>query len=244
MRQSFASASHIYNHLSSVFESDARLEALGRRKTIDSLLSVISDYGLEQHVGIVLLHKHNEIYDGEMMVENLEIDDAGPALITRARHVHSISRPACPNSWQWSAGDFHACEFSYENLLSSSTINPSHEPEFFFRFGQALCDLQATELLGANVNVSTYVEGLRPSEDALLLESTALDERANVLRYVEPHTMDLPSFVETAWFATKPGNDSPKSPDKSKPKPQGCRRICPSVQNPPVHQGTYIHQRT
>lgn len=72
----------------------------------------------------------------------------------------------------------------------------------------------------------------------MMTEFTAFDERANVLRFI---TADNPvdgNTVETHWCLSEENGI-----DGEKRTVMICKKICPSVQNPPVHQGTTQHNQ-
>ena len=234
-----------YNHLPDVFEADRDLTAFGRDIAVDALLQVIRTHSLDSSVGLRLLHKHNLIGEGELMVEDAVVDDNGFALITRASSASEECSGIVPNSWVLTDAGFIPMEYSNDTLIQDSTICPKTRPEFFAELATVLRKLGLSGLIGAALLSSDIVEANRPDGATVMLELSALDDRANVLRFVSIEDVPLNSTIETFWRSNsdseKPNKLAESAP--ATPQPQRvCTRICPSVQNPPVHQGTFIHQ--
>lgn len=227
-----------YNKLHEVFAADFYLNRNNKTIAIDRLLEIVREHGLESSVGIRLLHKHNDINLGEVMAEHYRIDQDGFALITRVVPISKISNNYVPNSWTLSDDKFIPLEFSQEQLVNDPAINPINNKEFFLDLAKTIRHLGLGDVLGPSLLGSALIEENRPNNSSMLIESTAQDDRANVLRFIEISNDIAGSSVETHWCVSgieKDGNEQ---------KPLvTCTKICPSVQNPPVHQGTFIHQQ-
>lgn len=235
--QTTSSISFNYNLLHDICEADSMLSKAGRHESICRLLNIINDHGLQDFVGIRLLHKHNSIDENEIMVENSEINDGELLLITRPIS-NDKNHNIFPNSWQLTGTEFLPSEFSSGHLLSRVDINPSTKPEFFKQFGDTLELLNVAHILGPAVNCGDFVESKRGSEDVILVELTAINERANVVKYENRKDVDFTSMIETSWSMSSKDGDILESEIAAT---KSCKRVCPSVQNPPVHQGTYTH---
>lgn len=245
MHLSSASIVSTYNDLSDVVIADQGLLAMGRKDVIDSLLAVIRSHHLEDSVGLRLLHKHNELAQFEVMLEEAQIDRDGFALVTRATTLALPTDDVAPNSWLLCDDGFVPFEFSRVSLLRDSSVAPATYPTFFSELAAKLRETGLTRLVGPALSPSELVESQRPHGADVMLELTAIDERANVLRYAKASELSIGSPIETFWAATnpeKPNSSTPAEPDKIKTQ-RVCTRICPSVQNPPVHQGTYVHRQ-
>jgi hypothetical protein len=215
---------------------------------IDSLLAVIRAHRLERAIGLRLLHKHHELQASEVMIEDAVVDKAGFALITRATELSKAGDDWVANSWMLCNDGFVAFEHSRKQLLRDPSISPASHPEFFTAFAQELIRTGTAGLLAPALTSSSKVEGLRPQEHDVMIETTALDDRANVLRFARAEEANGPSSVQTFWLAStppapSPTEDNPMRPDTVQPT-RVCTRFCPYVQDPPVHQGTYIHRQS
>ena len=241
-----SSIASTYNALSDVVVADQRLSDVGREVGINALLSVIRAHGLEEFIGLRLLHKHNDIAENEIMLEDYRIDQDGFALITQVTSVSKSMSSASPNSWILCDDGFVPFEFSRPYLLRDSGISPATHPEFFSDLSNALRHAGLARLIGPALTPSSFVDGQRPAGADLMLESSALDDRANVLRFAVSGELSIGSPIETFWAngeTEKPETAVPAEREKVTPA-RVCTKICPSVQNPPVHQGTYIHRQS
>lgn len=242
--ETFTGYRQSYNKLPTVFDADMALHCADRDTAIEILLDVILQFGLHKSVGLRLLHRHNNLTENEVMLEDVRVDDQGLALITVACPATAIDSTIAVNSWMLVKDDFIPVEYSRSTLLYSPEVCPTSHPEFFDALKKRLLELKLEKWVGpALVESNAVAEHANGRE--LLLEQSAIDDRANVLRYVSTQDVDASRVVETFWVASIE-TATKKSPPTNKPATtkttkKVCTRICPSVQNPPVHQGTFIH---
>lgn len=225
-----------YNGLPDLVSADAMLSERNRHEGVNALLSMIMKHDLSHYVGIRLLHKHNEIVPDEVMAEDYTVDDAGFALITRARTQKELDDNYVANSWTYIDGKFVPVEFSHGLLLKRPDINPHSMQEFFSELAAEIEANDVTGILGPSLLGSDFVDSHRPPGSTMMMEFTAQDDRANVLRFTEAGWQNDGTGVQTHWCWTKDGSFTEPT--------MACTRICPSVQNPPKHQGTFIHNQT
>ncbi len=235
-----------YNLLPTVFDADQLLKIHDHEKAIKELLAIIRKFSLEVSVGLRLLHKHSLLEPNEVMLEEHVVDNHGFALVTRASLTTRVDGNTVPNSWMLTETGFVPMEYSRAELLNSPDISPATHPQFFEQLGNMISHLGLSSVLGPALEASAFVESFRQDGADSMLEYSALDDRANILRYVDSKTLDMNSMVETNWSASPSKKQTTKS-DKAKRKggkntTKRCVRYCPYVQNPPVHQGTYIHR--
>jgi hypothetical protein len=236
-----------YNRLPEVFEADLKLVSFGRDNALKVLFEIIRNHKLENHVGIRLLHKHNLIFENEIMVEGAISDSEGFALVTQALPISDVDGRVVPNSWVLTDSAFIPMEFSHKNLVFNSKICPETKPEFFAELATKLRELGLSTVLGPALISSDFVKSNSPGSSTLMIERSALDDRVNILRYARSNDFSKDSFVETYWCINSESDCQTENERQSQnePKPMVvCQRICPSVQNPPVHQGTYVHRRS
>lgn len=237
-----------YNDFLDVYSANSLLSSLDKDKSVEKLLKVIQKHNLSHTIGLRLVHRHNAISDNEVMLEDAVFDKRGFALVTKASNASVINTTVVPNSWVLSDAGFAPMEYSRVNLLKRADVSPATEPEFFKELALKLRELGVSNLIGPALMASEFVEDQCPSDTAIMLEESALDDRANVLRFINEDQFSPQSSIETFWSAapTETETSKPADPDKStstdpvSPK-KVCNRFCPYVQDPPVHQGTYIH---
>lgn len=224
-----------YNNLLELDEADSVLSAIERQIIIKDLLSIIKEENMEKYVGIRLLHRHNKVSEDEIMAEFYCNNTNGFSLITKATKENDLKGDYVPNSWQLKDNKFVPIEFSETALVADSEVNPDKKSNLFLRLGETLRRTGSASVLGPSLLGSDLIESYRPEGHTVLAESTAQDDRANVLRFARPEPIASSTDVQTHWCV------SPNSLDGI--VTMTCTRICPSVQNPPVHQGTYIHNQ-
>ncbi|WP_041388681.1 hypothetical protein [Polaromonas sp. JS666] len=233
-----------YNKLPTVFDADLALRQRDRDSVIEELLIVIEDHGLQNSVGLRLLHRHNEIAESEVMLEEARFDEHGLALVTLASPVAAVDSTVAANSWMLDGDEFIAVEYSRASLLQSPGVSPKTQPLFFSALQRKLREFDVETWVGPALIESDFVSSHSQGRE-LLLEQSAFDDRANVLRYVSIDEIAPSGVVETFWVASVEAatrkSPATKAPGGTKTIKKVCKRICPSVQNPPVHQGTFIH---
>jgi hypothetical protein len=191
-----------YNRLSTVNVADQDLKRHERDAALEALCSVITSHGLEQYLGIRLLHKHNDIEDGEIMVEDAEFDElAGFTLITQPKPLATQDHSWVANSWRFVNQCYVPSEFSHSRLLEGPTVSPTTEKKCFDQLAVALCDLRLEAILGPSLNVGSAVESQRPAGQTILSEITDEENRRNIVRFVNLSEVDESRVIETSWFA-------------------------------------------
>ncbi|MCM2443514.1 hypothetical protein HGO34_27910 [Agrobacterium vitis] len=224
-----------YNALPDLDEADFQLNSR-KDGCIDFLLSIIMKHGKHEFVGIRLLHKHNLIENGEIMAEYHQVDKDGFSLITRATKVRDWSSNLRPNSWIFKNGEWTPMEFSNAELLKNPNVNPSSEKELFQELADAINLFEVEDVIGPSLMGSDLIDSYRPDGEYMLVEQTALDDRANILRYAKIKNNMPFKAVETHWCMEK---------DKEKGTTiKSCKKICPPTDySPSKHNGTYIHKQ-
>lgn len=243
MTLTLAEISKAYNILPDVFYADRMLNKPGQKKSLDQLLDIVRKHRVESFVGLRLLHKHNLIAEHELMVEGTLQDELGFALITRPQSASEIDEAIVPNSWILTDSVYIPMEFSAPHLLNDPTFNPTSHSTFFDELAVKIRELGLSNIIGPALAASTFVDSHRLGDSSMMIELSDFDERANVLRFVTDEVSEC-EFIETYWLAGPDSDDvsRPKDPNPDTAQPlRTCKRICPSVQNPPVHQGTYQH---
>jgi hypothetical protein len=229
-----------YNLLPTVIDADQKLKSNDRDVALRTLSSVIVRHGLGRSLGIRLLHKHNDIADGEIMGEDIEIDNAGAfTLVTEPKNFAlRCDEEWRANSWKLVKGSYVPLEFSRKDLLADTEISPSAQSQCFSELATVLRVLRLEHLLGPSVNVGPVVEAHRPSGDTILSEITDEEYRRNIVKFVDLSEVDQSKVIETAWYADTHA-DGPTLAQNCRTV---CKRICPSVPGG-GHKGTFQHNR-
>ena len=231
----------VYNGMHELSEADHAVKSGSKYTAIDRLLKIIKDHDLENCVGIRLLHKHNDIALDETMVEEHAVDDFGFALITKARPASVLNAEHVPNSWILSGNRFVPVEFSHKILINDCKINLINNKRFFQELAIEIRALGLSSVIGPSLLGSSFINSHKPPESSIMMEFTAQDDRANILRFVtndEKADTSSMGVVETHWCISFSDKES-----DANTVIRTCKRICPAIGSPPKHQGTYIHQQ-
>jgi hypothetical protein len=224
-----------YNGLLGIVEANRALRTIGGEETVGKILSVIADAGLEDVVGIRLLHRHNNISGDEMMFESDVIDPEGFALITSAVRTSQIEESSS-NSWQFTASGYLPTEFSDPNLLADPDFSVKDHQRTFNYLSEALCDYRAETVLGPCVNYSEFVTSFSPGANSAFLEKTDSDHRLNVVRYISITDSAFINSAKTKWLAKRIIDDQ-----GIRKWTTACSCYC-AVFPAGGHQGTKYHQ--
>ncbi|GEM_PF-2715795 len=202
MEITYSSQAHSYNALLQVADASLALCRYGGEVTVGRLLSVIQRFGLQDRLGIRLLHKHNDILPTEIMYESSFIDLEGFALSTKAVAYASIGS-LVPNSWQFVDGSYVPCEYADPSLVVDPEVDLGTYAEALREVGLILRETGTENLLGLCVHYSSFVDRHDPFERSALLEKTDVEERANVVRYVNRDDPAFTNSAKTKWRAVQ-----------------------------------------
>lgn len=118
-----------YNSLSSVEAANAGLLESGN---LDSFLaeasSLVSAYDSVDFLGVRLVHKHNSLVEGDIMLEEFTYDEGEPALVTSDKSI--TTEGAIPASWVMTPTGLRAFEYSIDSAVSSGLQYLAEHPEF------------------------------------------------------------------------------------------------------------------
>lgn len=195
----------IYNTMDEVISADKALNKLNKEGILDELSTIVLRHRLESHFGIRLLHKHNEINDGELMIERPEcLVDGRDCLTTMATNAPFSSSDMYPNSWRLVDGAMEAIEYSVDPLVCGNHISSERVGVFFEEFGAVLHRLQVETLLGPCV-IPRQFHSKKPN-GAILVEETDEDRRANIVAFSDPSTYNAVRLIDATWVVKSPGS--------------------------------------
>lgn len=226
----------LYNSLLPITEANRSLAALGEEDVVGKLLTIIQRAGLQDKLGIRLLHKHNDISDCEIMYETAGIDAEGFALTTRAVD-RSLASEAVPNSWQLIGNEYLPVEFSDPRVVGDPGFDLNQHKDVLRELGMELRAAGASKVLGPCLHYGADVEIHSPFIESAFLEKTDFEDRANVVRYVERNDPAFTNSAKTKWRAVQVVDDvSGKAAWTT-----ACNCFC-SVFPQGGHQGTTTHR--
>jgi hypothetical protein len=191
-----------YNLLADVEPADEQLSALNKAKILNTLSEVICKHGLEEWIGIRLLHRHNGLTGGEIMLEAEDrISEQDLALTTMARSLSGIKQKFAPNSWMAEAGRFFPLEYSQDPAIAQGRDFLEENRDFFKDFEAVLTAYDVTGLLGPCILRRNFFDQRKPAAPAILVETSDETRRANTVRFVEDGQYDWNKMIQTTWTA-------------------------------------------
>ena len=82
------SHSKIYNKLLYIEDSDRKLKQFPHfEKFLKASEEVVCRYDLAEHVGLRLIHRHFDLQEGQIMIENFQVVKDVPSLVTNAYNI-------------------------------------------------------------------------------------------------------------------------------------------------------------
>jgi hypothetical protein len=207
-----------YNALPGVEAADAALSAIQRSFVLNRLGEVILRHGLEDVVGIRLLHIHNVIAENEFMLEFEETDAGGhECMSTVATDKAAISEPFYPNSWKLENERFVPLEYSLDPTVKLDESRVASLQAFVRDFAAELRLTNAQDILGPWIAPRKFYSRCMPKR-GLLLETCDPQRRANIVRFAESLECDSLRLVETTWVARRA--------DAAAEGSQNCSTLC------------------
>jgi len=196
-----------YNQLPDVLDATNRLQARDKPGTLDALAKVILEHGLQEQVGIRLLHKHNTVETDELMIEAEEVDPVceTKSLTTLADEAGQIHRrygeAFAPNSWRWVGQKWLPLEYSVDSKAVHDSRLLQKMPKFAMDFAEGVDRLDARDLLGPCLVRRNFFEGYAAvtANGAMLVETTDASRRANILRFVDRAAYRPENLLQTVW---------------------------------------------
>jgi hypothetical protein len=169
------------------------------------LSEVICNHGLEDWIGIRLLHRHNSLTNGEIMLEAEEQHSTENAtLTTMATRLSRIKHQFSPNSWVAEGGRFFPMEYSQDAAIILGPDFPEEYREFFVEFEAVLSAFGVTKLLGPAILRRNFFDKHKPEAPAILVETSDDARRANTVRFVKEGQYDWNTLIQTTWTAINP----------------------------------------
>lgn len=186
-----------YNRLPGVLEANNALNRAGRNTLMQELATVILEHGLEETIGLRLIHAHNGLDDDELMVEREEIDtDGRPCLVTAPIRYRDMDGTMQPNSWDLGeSGFFIPVEYS---VFAAPPPSDDVLRPVFVDLKRVIESRGAVGVIGPWIVPQDDPFSDR-GDDHILIEVTDTKRRANILRMVPRSEAPITDTVETTW---------------------------------------------
>lgn len=192
-----------YNSLPDVGQANAALQRTGRLDDILSLVArLLSDEERESSLGLCLLHKHNEVPAGHLMVEALEVKDGRRSLATRLVEEAVRAEDSVPTTWSLAGNRLAPLEYSADRLAVSGYDEACTTSSTLVRQVGDVIRLAGCEgLLGICVPDRSLFKEITSSQIAV--EVSEWDEPANVVTLEERSAFELDKLIQTKWAFRK-----------------------------------------
>ena len=139
--------SSTYNALPLSVEADYLLKQNGNiTKLLDESLAIANKYGIEEYFGFRLAHRHHDLSENEVMVEQFENLSTGPALITSVKKETSTEERT-PASWLYTSSGLKVFEYSTDPQVKELYNKLMFNTSFFEEIRQVSLRLQLDQIL-------------------------------------------------------------------------------------------------
>lgn len=191
-----------YNGLMDVSTADRRLWSRQDREAFfQEAGTLICENGLQESVGLCLLHNHNAVAEGHIMVESFETDTYATPALVMAHTPRDQARQPVPVALKVGDGGLLPLEYSSVDLAHRNYRLLQEAGEDFVA---AFCDVVTRNGFEDLVGLSVLrVDALDRQPDEELVERTDSARVANVLRAHD--TVEAPNInhVQTSWVFDK-----------------------------------------
>ncbi|MCK1580672.1 hypothetical protein IVB03_14040 [Bradyrhizobium sp. 168] len=189
----------VYNALPGIERANGAIRQEREFNVVMSELGkVVLDHRLEDIIGIRLLHRHNDLRPGDLMVEDLEQVDGAAALVT-ARYANSeVQFDFMPSMWACRGAEGRQdLEFSRQSLLPIDRYFLKSNRDFFVGFAEKARALDVEDFLGVCVLDRDGFPVNKESQTEV--ESTDVVRPANVIRVRSKDLVRTENYFETTW---------------------------------------------
>jgi hypothetical protein len=158
------------------------------KKDISLLGNVIKKFQLEDVLGICVLHRHVDLSESEVLVE-----DSYDNKTVTTPSVLSQSSDILPCMWKFEAGGFYPLQFAKNNQEMQRIVTRLlKKSDFFQQFSELLIKLKGQDLYG--LSILRYAVD---SEETMRLETTNEDTRTMTVELVPKEENE--SILETLF---------------------------------------------
>lgn len=186
-----------YNNLLSVQEAD---EAIKSSPCFQDLLEKVANitkrYNCESYVGLRLIHKHFQIEEGQIMVEDFQEIEGTSSLVTQAQDwEEALNTKALPSSWIFSEeGEVHTFETSTDPAVKNGIELIESHPEMMEEINKELQIHKLNKLLAVAL---LKRDSLKTTDNQMYLEKENLDK--TILQVGNRNDSQARQAVNTSW---------------------------------------------
>ncbi|MEA5573493.1 hypothetical protein [Calothrix sp. UHCC 0171] len=192
--------------------SDAKHSLANHKDVLGELGAVICKYGLQQKLGLTLLHKHFDLSPHERLIESVGDDKV---YINPVAKVNE--REIIPYLWKLSSGingenctqnlSWFPLEFQYKSVAQSDDINAveslAANSNFLKEIAIKLQDFGVENVFGLSI---LHREAIAIAEGEILVETTDHEKRCFTLAAVNSSEVCKQELTETLWYFTTEEN--------------------------------------
>ncbi len=189
-----------YNNLADVVHSS---DSAKSNPAFNSVLLEVGEmlvrYQLNEQIGVRLLHKHNELRDGEFMIEDAgTLADGTAALIATRRALESPPVELAPVIWKCNAsGEITALEFCAKAIRHFDEEFFIKNKVFFAKFYEVVSSHGLEKYLGLCLLAKNALQ--HDKESNLMVENIDEAKVANIVTLKPRATFDSRNAIETVW---------------------------------------------
>ena len=191
-----------YNSLPSVEVASDRLLSLGKTDDfLSEVSSLIASYDSVDFLGVRLIHRHNKLADGEIMLEEFKYDEGEPAIITSNKSIDTEG--SVPSSWIITPSGLRAFEYSTDVSSLAGFKYLSEHPETLKIVISTLQKYDLESYLAPSVMVLDAFRHFEPSDHLVETSRTVVREsfkiHENVVKGVSSDIYSKLHVIKTGW---------------------------------------------
>jgi hypothetical protein len=142
-----------YNQLPEVEDNDKTMKSNPLAELfLKEISEIIKQYGLEDYIGLRLLHKHFKIESNEVLVEEYREIEGIPSLVTSAQDIHdAIAKKSIPASWMFTEEGLLVFETSTDKEVHNGVALLLKHPEFIEKVSKLINNYQMNNIFALAV---------------------------------------------------------------------------------------------
>lgn len=227
-----------YNSLPSVAAANYGLLSLGKTDAfLAEANSLMAGYDSVNFLGVRLIHQHNLLSDGEIMLEEFKHDEGEPAIITSNRSIDTEG--SIPSSWLITSTGLRTFEYSTDVASLSGLQYLQEHPEALRMVISTLQKYALESYLAPSILMRDVFKYFDPTgcllEKSRIIVRDGREIHENVVKAVPIDIYSTLDVIKTSWPIT------PESKESScERKWTGCVS-CLSMDCGLSHQMQYYH---
>lgn len=198
-----------YNRLPSVKEADEAIKSSSCfQELLEKVANITKRYNCESYVGLRLIHKHFQIEEGQIMVENFQEIEGTSSLVTQPQAwEEALNTKALPSSWIFSeTGDVHTFETSTDPAVKNGVEFIENNPEMMDEINKELQTHKLNKLLAVAL---LKRDSLKTNDDQMYLEKEYLDQNKTILQVGNRNDSQAMQAINTSWSFKDSKGDKP-----------------------------------